>query len=208
MRSARRSRRRRSRPPRRCCSARTRRFGPNRSPWLLERSADDANAVDRLRDLPGRARPVHRLGHARRRERRSTCSCRARCRPSTTTSRTTTPARGRTRCRRCPHTIEATLDYWDDNLDVYRVYLQKGRRLFARVTPKGGGRVRLASGRRARNASTRSTGERSLLTRSRLRRGAVAARLPGDAHGHLLPRAQVGRPAYDPLAYRLAVARG
>ena len=34
-----------------------------------------------------------------------------------------------------PRTVEATLDFWDDNLDVYRVPLKQGQRLFARTAP-------------------------------------------------------------------------
>src|SRR5262249_39115138 len=34
------------------------------------------------------------------------------------------------------HAVDASLDYWDDNIDVYRIRLQKGQRLFARFTPK------------------------------------------------------------------------
>ena len=43
-----------------------------------------------------------------------------------------------------PRTIEATLDYWDDNVDVYRVYLVRGQRLFARLTPDVAAHVALA----------------------------------------------------------------
>ncbi len=31
-------------------------------------------------------------------------------------------------------TVDATLDYWDDHIDVYRVKLRKGERIFARLT--------------------------------------------------------------------------
>jgi hypothetical protein len=43
-----------------------------------------------------------------------------------------------------PRTIDATLDYWDDNVDVYRVYLVRGQRLFARLTPDVAAHVALA----------------------------------------------------------------
>jgi hypothetical protein len=39
--------------------------------------------------------------------------------------------------------IDASLDYWDDNLDVYRVRLKAGERLFARLTPQRAAKVRL-----------------------------------------------------------------
>jgi hypothetical protein len=34
-----------------------------------------------------------------------------------------------------PRTISASLDYWDDPLDVYSLTLQKGRQLFVRLSP-------------------------------------------------------------------------
>lgn len=43
-----------------------------------------------------------------------------------------------------PRTITATLDYWDDNIDVYRVHLDRGKRLFAHVTPSIARSVRMA----------------------------------------------------------------
>ena len=43
-----------------------------------------------------------------------------------------------------PRSVEATLDYWDDNVDVYRVRLVAGSRLFVHVDPKTNATVRLA----------------------------------------------------------------
>jgi subtilisin family serine protease len=34
-----------------------------------------------------------------------------------------------------PRTVHATLDYWDDDVDVYRIRLNAGQRLFAHLTP-------------------------------------------------------------------------
>jgi hypothetical protein len=39
--------------------------------------------------------------------------------------------------------VDASLDYWDDNVDVYRVRLSPGQRLFARLTPGAAAKVRL-----------------------------------------------------------------
>jgi subtilisin family serine protease len=39
--------------------------------------------------------------------------------------------------------VDASLDYWDDNLDVYRVRLFAGQRLFARLTPSEAAKIRL-----------------------------------------------------------------
>src|SRR5437763_858809 len=41
-------------------------------------------------------------------------------------------------------TVDATLDYWDDNVDVYRIHLNRGQRLFARLTPDVAAHVSLA----------------------------------------------------------------
>jgi subtilisin family serine protease len=37
-----------------------------------------------------------------------------------------------------PRTVTATLDYWDDDVDVYRIHLSARQRLFARLTPAAG----------------------------------------------------------------------
>lgn len=42
-----------------------------------------------------------------------------------------------------PRTFSATLDYWDDDIDVYRVYLHKGQTLFSRLTPSAPATIRL-----------------------------------------------------------------
>lgn len=42
-----------------------------------------------------------------------------------------------------PRTFAATLDYWDDDVDVYRVYLHTGQTLFARLTPKEAATIRV-----------------------------------------------------------------
>ena len=34
-----------------------------------------------------------------------------------------------------PHTISASLDYWDDPIDVYSINLRKGRHIFVRLSP-------------------------------------------------------------------------
>jgi Subtilase family len=42
-----------------------------------------------------------------------------------------------------PRTISASVDYWDDPVDVYAVKLFKGQRLFARLSPAASAAVRL-----------------------------------------------------------------
>ncbi len=107
-----------------------------------------------------------------------------------------------------PHTIEATLDYWDDNLDVYRVYLQKGHTLFARATPVRGGSVRMSMSVWA-PGTLRVDGldaQRSLVAQSRLvgMQSRVAYRATRTGTYYLELR--LGRPTRNPLAYRLALA--
>jgi subtilisin family serine protease len=43
-----------------------------------------------------------------------------------------------------PRTITASLDYWDDDVDVYRIHLAAGARLFARLVTKTPGAVRMS----------------------------------------------------------------
>jgi subtilisin family serine protease len=42
-----------------------------------------------------------------------------------------------------PRTISASLDWWDDDVDVYRVTLKRGQQLFARLTPASAARIRV-----------------------------------------------------------------
>jgi subtilisin family serine protease len=43
-----------------------------------------------------------------------------------------------------PRAITASLDFWDDDVDVYRVHLRAGGRLFARVATRTPGTIRLS----------------------------------------------------------------
>jgi hypothetical protein len=107
-----------------------------------------------------------------------------------------------------PHTIEATLDYWDDDLDVYRVYLQKGQRLFARVTPEITGIVRMSVWAPGTQRVDGLDGRRLLVAQSRS--AGVQARVGYRATqtGRYYLELKLARPTHDPLVYRLAVARG
>ncbi len=108
-----------------------------------------------------------------------------------------------------PRTIEATLDYWDDNLDVYRVYLRKGRRLYARVTPLGGGggvRMSVWAPGTQRVDALDVQGFRVAQSRAVGSQSRVAYRAKRDGHYYLELR--ITSPTFDPLSYRLALARG
>ena len=125
MRSARRSPRRRCRPRRRCCSARTLRSPPDQVSWLLERSADDASPLTGCTECPvgrdqftgwGRLDVLAALtllgdGTALpapdRYEPNDDAGPSAHALPP------------------LPRTIDASLDYWDDNIDVYRIHLER-----------------------------------------------------------------------------------
>lgn len=106
-----------------------------------------------------------------------------------------------------PHTIVASLDYWDDNIDVYRVHLNKGARLFARVTAPGA-IVRMALWRpgtqhvdglsvdtSARIAQSHRVGMQSRLTLRAPRSGVYYIEL------------KLSSPTRDPVQYKLALAR-
>jgi hypothetical protein len=106
-----------------------------------------------------------------------------------------------------PRTIVATLDYWDDNVDVYRVYLQKGRKLFARVTPGLAGSMRMsvwAPG--TAHVDSLATGQLPLVQS----RGVGAqARLSAKAKktGTYYLEVKLTRKDRDPVSYSLAVAK-
>jgi hypothetical protein len=109
-----------------------------------------------------------------------------------------------------PRTIDASLDYWDDNIDVYRVYLKKGAQLFARVTPASAAQVRLAlwapgtqhveitPSRKA--TDTRVTQGRRVGAQVRLSYRAAAA-------GIYYLEAKLVAPVRDPVQYKLALSR-
>ena len=106
-----------------------------------------------------------------------------------------------------PRTIDASLDYWDDNIDVYRVHLNAHAKLFARLTGKGALKLALwAPGTQhvdgldvhaeARVAQGRKTGAQVRL--------AYRAPKPGIYYLEV----KLVSKAQDPVSYRLALARG
>jgi hypothetical protein len=107
-----------------------------------------------------------------------------------------------------PRTIGASLDYWDDNVDVYRVRLNAGARLFAHVDQQTNANVRLAlwapgtktvEGLRV-DTSARLVVGRRVGTQSRL---AYTARVGGVYYLEL----KLVSKSRDPLQYRLALSR-
>ena len=101
-----------------------------------------------------------------------------------------------------PRIVTATLDYWDDNLDVYRIRLRKGQRLFARTSPSSL-RLALWAPRTKRieslDAGARLAQGRSVGAQQRL---AYRARTTGTYYLAV----KLVAPTHDPVAYRLALA--
>jgi hypothetical protein len=108
-----------------------------------------------------------------------------------------------------PRTVQGTLDYWDDNLDVYRVYMRKGSGLYARVTPIGarsGVRMSVwAPGTQRVDAldiqAFRVAESRTVRSQSRV---AYRATRTGIYYLEL----RIASPTFEPLSYRLALSRG
>jgi hypothetical protein len=108
-----------------------------------------------------------------------------------------------------PRTIGASLDFWDDNTDVYRVYLKKGARLFARLTAQAAVRLDLwAPGTERVESTPRTTFVDSRVAHSR-RVGAqsrIAYRATRTGIYYL--EAKLVTPLHEPVQYRLALGRG
>jgi len=110
-----------------------------------------------------------------------------------------------------PRTIDASLDYWDDNIDVYRVHLNKGARVFARLTPGSRATVRLAlwapGTRRVEPTPGRAQPDTPVV---RGRRGGNQVRLSyrAAAGGIYYLEAKLVAPVRNPVQYKLALTRG
>jgi hypothetical protein len=106
-----------------------------------------------------------------------------------------------------PRTIGATLDYWDDNIDVYRVRLKQGQRLYARLTPTVAATVRLAlwapGTRRVESLDLKNDRVAESHRRGLQGRLAYRARVSGTFY----LEAKLVSPVHDPVQYRLAVSR-
>ncbi len=107
-----------------------------------------------------------------------------------------------------PRTITASLDYWDDNIDVYRVRLRKGARVFARVTTPGAA-VRMALWRPGtRHVDGLSVDPDARIAQSH-RAGAqsrLSFRAPRSGVYYL--ELKLSTQTRDPVQYSLALARG
>jgi hypothetical protein len=107
-----------------------------------------------------------------------------------------------------PRAVRATLDFWDDNVDVYRVHLNRGTRLFARATPEAAATLRLAlwaPGTKRIEGLDANLGER-LAQSSRVGRQSRLSARAARAGIYYLEVKLVTRPR-DPVSYTLALAR-
>jgi subtilisin family serine protease len=106
-----------------------------------------------------------------------------------------------------PRTVGATLDYWDDNVDVYRVTLKKGQRLYARLTPGAAASIRLALW--APGTQRVESLDLKNVRVAESRRQGLQARIAYTARagGTYYLEAKLVSPAHDPVAYRLGLSR-
>jgi len=108
-----------------------------------------------------------------------------------------------------PRTVGASLDYWDDNIDVYCVYVKKGARLFARLTTPS--QVRLALWAPGTQRVEPTPGRKfadSRVARARRVGGQVRLSYRAAKTGIYYLEAKLVSGARDPVQYRLALTRG
>ena len=106
-----------------------------------------------------------------------------------------------------PRTISATLDYWDDPIDVYSIRLAKGEQLFARLGRSTVAPTTLAlwkPGTAHVEGSAADPANR--VTESRVVAGQVRLSYRAPAGGVYFIEAKAESPSRSPDAYTLAVA--
>jgi hypothetical protein len=109
-----------------------------------------------------------------------------------------------------PRTIGASLDYWDDNIDVYRVHLKKGAKVFARLTPGVPAQVHLALWAPGTQHVEITPGRNATDTRvAQGRRVGAQVRLSyrAAATGIYYLEAKLVAPVRDPVQYKLGLSR-
>jgi subtilisin family serine protease len=106
-----------------------------------------------------------------------------------------------------PRTIEATLDYWDDDVDVYRVHLGTGQKLFARLSAAPAGAARLALwAPGTERVDTLASGSLRVARSQRVGSQVRLAYRAGAAGVYYL-EAKLTAKTRVPVDYRLALAR-
>ena len=106
-----------------------------------------------------------------------------------------------------PRIVQATLDYWDDQNDVYRVYAHRGQTLYARLTPAADAHVVLAlwPPGTQRIESLQSPARPFALSRQIGPQARLAYRAT-ESGVYYLQAKLVSRSPF-PVSYRLAVSR-
>ena len=107
-----------------------------------------------------------------------------------------------------PRAFDATLDYWDDNVDVYRVHLDRGKRLFARVTPAKNAAIRVALWAPGTKRIEQLTTPKARVAQSSKVGAQFRLAYRAKASGIYYVAVKLVRPLHDPVSYRLALARG
>ena len=106
-----------------------------------------------------------------------------------------------------PRTVDATLDYWDDNIDVYRVHLDRGRRLFARVSSGLPSSVRMALWAPGTSRVEGLDEQQLRLVQSRAVAGQARLAFRAPRTGIYYLELKLVQKNTEPLLYRLALAR-
>jgi len=106
-----------------------------------------------------------------------------------------------------PRTVDATLDYWDDNIDVYRVHLERGRRLFARVSPGLRGSVRMALWAPGTERVEGLADQQSRLAQSGRVAGQARLAFRAPLTGTYYLELKLVQRNAEPVPYRLSLAR-
>jgi len=106
-----------------------------------------------------------------------------------------------------PRTVDATLDFWDDNIDVYRVHLNGRSKLFARLTGRGTLKLALwAPG--TRHVEGLDLDAKARVTQGRKAGAQVRLAYRAPKSGVYYLEVKLVSKSHDPVSYRLAVARG
>jgi len=106
-----------------------------------------------------------------------------------------------------PRAVDATLDYWDDNIDVYRVHIDRGRRLFARVSSGRASSVRMALWAPGTERVEGLDAQQLRLVQSRAVGGQARLAYRAPRTGTYYLELKLVQKNTDPVLYRLALAR-